>query len=603
MAFQIQAGNYRKMGVQECRGEVTFTFQCPKETDCAILLYDKRAKDKEIRIEVPRSYCVGSVRSVTVSPLKTQHYHYAYEIDGAISRDPYGERVIGREKWGDLTRDLKKEQLLSGFARTDFDWGEDACPEIPSEQMVMYKLHIRGFSMDAKGRKKGTFEAVRERIPYLKELGITTVEVMPVYEFEEVMEDERKEGEEEEKKLNYWGYAPSDYFSVKSSYAYGKDADVEFKSLIREMHEQGLELVMEIHFAPEQGSGSMAEILRHWVMEYHVDGFKLLGAALPIEEIVKDPYLSRTKLFYESFPKELLEGEEHQNLFIYNEDFLYPMRRILNHLGGDMVEFTEQMKHCQPGLHSVNYITNNNTFTLADVFSYNEKHNVANGEENLDGNDWNYSTNYGVEGPSRRQFIRKIREKQMRNAMAVLCLAKGIPLILSGDEIGNSQNGNNNAYCQDNKIGWVNWKNEQHFEEHRIFLKKLLRFRKEHPILTKEEPFRMTDYRRIGYPDLSYHGAEAWIGGLSGSLRSVGVMYCEAYAQEKDSEKEGTFLYIGYNFYMGVQVFALPKLPKGKQWYQIMDTGENQPFLEEPRLLKKNSYEAYGQTVSILIGR
>lgn len=286
---------------------------------------------------------------------------------------------------------------------------------------------------------------------------------------------------------------------------------------------------------------------------------------------------------------------------MYNDDFLYPARKMLNHLGGDMVEYTEVMKRQQDGGHSVNYIANSNTFTLADVFSYNEKHNGDNGEENLDGNNWNYSTNYGVEGATRRQFVKKIREKQMRNAMAMLCLARGIPLIWSGDEIGNSQNGNNNAYCQDNRIGWVNWKNEGRYEEYTEFVRELLQFRKEHPILFSEKPFQMSDYKRTGYPDLSYHSSEAWISDVKGNARAVGVMYSESYAKEEDTEE--TFLYIGYNFYMGLQVFALPKLPKGKHWYQIMDTAQMCPFFKEPRLLKNNSYEAFGQTISILVGR
>ena len=443
--------------------------------------------------------------------------------------------------------------------------------------------------MDGRGRNKGTFAAVMDRLSYLKELGITTLECMPVYEFEELMENGR---------LNYWGYAPSDYFAVKSSYASQKDADWEFKSLILETHKQQMELIM--HFVPEQTAGAIIEILRYWVMEYHVDGFKLLGAGLPIAEIAKDPYLTGTKIFYEKFPYDLKE-ENYGNIYVYNDDFLYPARKMLNHLGGDMVEYTEVMKRQQDGGHSVNYIANSNTFTLADVFSYNEKHNGDNGEENLDGNNWNYSTNYGVEGATRRQFVKKIREKQMRNAMAMLCLARGIPLIWSGDEIGNSQNGNNNAYCQDNRIGWVNWKNEGRYEEYTEFVRELLQFRKEHPILFSEKPFQMSDYKRTGYPDLSYHSSEAWISDVKGNARAVGVMYSESYAKEEDTEE--TFLYIGYNFYMGLQVFALPKLPKGKHWYQIMDTAQMCPFFKEPRLLKNNSYEAFGQTISILVGR
>lgn len=372
MVLKIQAGDYKDMGVKRCADRSIFTFQCPKEIACAVLLFDKKTGERVERIEVTEKYCVGAVRSVAVSPLKTERYNYAYEIDGKIMRDPYARRVVGREKWGDLTRNLKKEQLLSGFVKNEFDWECDENPEIAAENMVMYKLHVRGFSMDDRGRKRGTFSAVQDKLSYLKGLGITSVEVMPVYEFEELMES--KEGE---LKINYWGYTESDYFAVKSSYAYGKDAGVEFKTLIKQLHAKGMELIMEIHFDSEQTVSFMTEVLRYWVMEYHVDGFKLLGAALPMEGIARDPYLSRTKLFYENFSKELLE-EEPSNLYAYNEEFLYPARKMLNHLSGDMIEFTEQLKKSHPAQHFVNYIANNNTFTLADIFSYNEKHNMEN---------------------------------------------------------------------------------------------------------------------------------------------------------------------------------------------------------------------------------
>ena len=268
-----------------------------------------------------------------------------------------------------------------------------------------------------------------------------------------------------------------------------------------------------------------------------------------------------------------------------------------------MTEFLGQMQKQQEIQHFVNYISNNNTFTLADVFSYNEKHNSANGEENLDGNDWNFSSNYGIEGRTRKAFVKRIREKQIRNALAVLYLAQGIPLLWSGDEAANSQEGNNNAYCQDNKIGWINWKKGREQERLREFVRQMIAFRKAHPILSMKEPFRRNDYKKLGYPDLSYHGAEAWISDIRGITRSVGVMYTENYAQEETPEEADTFLYIGYNFYMGMQNFALPKLPKGKHWYQIMDTAQMCPFFKEPRLLKNNSYEAFGQTISILVGR
>lgn len=594
MNIKVQAGNYEKMGITKCGNDVIFTFQCPRETACAILLFDKVGKKLKARVTVPKEYCIGSVRSIRLLDFSTEEYDYCYEIDGKKQRDPYGVRVIGREIWADKKRDLESEVLLSGFPEEEFAWGEDKAPEIPAQEMIMYKLHVRGFSMERPGKKRGTFAALADSVEELKELGITSLEVMPVYEFEEWMEPE---------KINYWGYAPSDYFAVKASYAYTDKPECELKKLIQKLHNHKMEFIMEMHFENKINPNLIIEVLRFWLKEYHVDGFKLLGEKLPIEAVVKDPYLSRTKIFYEGFPYELIQKEKYDNLYVYNEEFLYPARKMLNHLGGDMTEFLGQMQKQQEIQHFVNYISNNNTFTLADVFSYNEKHNSANGEENLDGNDWNFSSNYGIEGRTRKAFVKRIREKQIRNALAVLYLAQGIPLLWSGDEAANSQEGNNNAYCQDNKIGWINWKKGREQERLREFVRQMIAFRKAHPILSMKEPFRRNDYKKLGYPDLSYHGAEAWISDIRGTTRSVGVMYTENYAQEETPKEADTFLYIGYNFYMGMQNFALPKLPKGKHWYLVMSTEEEEPFLSEPKKLEKNYYETFGQTICILQGR
>lgn len=594
MNIIVQAGNYEKMGTQKYGNDVIFTFQCPKETACAILLFEKHTKELRHKVSVPKEYCIGSVRSIRISNLPVKEYHYCYEIGGSRVRDPYGVKVIGREIWADKKRDLQTELLLSGFYTEEFDWQKDRLPEIAPQDMILYKLHVRGFTMERQGRKKGTFAAVSENLEELRDLGITSVEFMPVYEFEEWM------GED---KLNYWGYAPSDYFAVKASYADTQEPEQELKELIRKMHRYHMEFIMEIHFDNKTNYNLIIEILRFWIKEYHVDGFKLLGANLPIEAIVQDPYLTRTKIFYESFPSEFIKGEQYRNLYLYNEDFLYPARKMLNHFGGDMTEFLAQIKKQGKSQHFVNYISNNNTFTLADVFSYNEKHNSENGEENLDGNNWNFSSNYGVEGRSRKGFVCKIRQKQIRNALAMLYLAKGIPLLWNGDEAANSQGGNNNAYCQDNRIGWVNWRKGKEQDNLHEFVKAMISFRKAHPILAGKEPFQMNDYKKLGYPDLSYHGAEAWISDVRGTTRAVGMMYTENYAQEKPPKEADEFLYIGYNFYMGMQKFALPKLPKGKHWYLIMTTEEEQPFLKEQKRLNENFYEALGQTICILQGR
>ena len=245
----------------------------------------------------------------------------------------------------------------------------------------------------------------------------------------------------------------------------------------------------------------------------------------------------------------------------------------------------------------VNYAASNDGFTLADVFMYSEKHNEANGENNADGNDWNYSDNYGIEGPTRKKYIESLRKKQLRNAITAVFLAQGIPLLAAGDEIGNSQRGNNNAYCQDNAVGWVNWKNDKKYASLQQFVKKMTAFRKAHPVLRMEEPMRMNDYKGLGYPDLSFHCDSAWTVGFSPNRQSVGMLYCGPYA---DCEE---MIYVAYNFHTGKQFLALPKLPKSKKWYKVMDTGNENGFLEKEVKMDAVQVEIAGMSIQILIGK
>lgn len=623
MGYTVTEGNYEKLGVQASGGAVTFSFAGEKEENCAVLLYDKN-RSKTERVEVPREYCMGSVRSVCIHGLSPKNLNYNYEIDGKVVSDPYATRVIGREKWNDAAREEYNYEVSCGYEDMSFDWQGDRQPEVPRNQMIMYKLHVRGFSMDAgiRGRKRGTFAAVKEQIPYLKSLGITTVEFMPIYEFEEIVIPEepkmpeylRWQPKEEDtikpesagkpERVNCWGYIRGSYFAVKASYSSTTSAACEWKELIRTLHENGMECVMEMFFDTRVNHNEILDALRFWVKEYHVDGFHLIGDSLPVTAVAQDALLSRTKIFCSGFAPMLLEQKRvYPHLFLYTDEYLYPVRKMLNHMDGNLEEFACQQRKQHPVQGFVNYIAGNNGFTLADVFSYQEKHNKDNGEDNRDGNVWNYSSNCGVEGKTSRRYVREQRERQLRNAIAILMLGQGVPLLLAGDEAGNSQEGNNNAYCQDNRIGWVNWKKAEKYTWLQDYTRDMIALRKSHPILAHEEPMRLNDYLRKGVPDLSYHGENAWMSFFFREEQKLGTMYCGSYATKEDGS-EDDFVYVGYNFHNGSVELALPKLPDEKMWYLVLDTARGkEAFLAEEEAVSGRRLSMSRQSVAVLVGK
>lgn len=599
MNLTVKEGNYLVLGAKVAKHQITFTFEGEKEDTCRVVLVHKSTKEKE-DITVPKDYCMGSLRSVTVSGLNPQEYDYLYEINGKEILDPYATVIVGREIWNDESRKENKYKLLAGFDGVSFPWGDDRNPEISKSEMVMYKLHVRGFTMGLKtaGKVKGTFQAVKNKIAYLKDLGITTVELMPIYEFEEMPIPKEVEIpdyvkwqpetedmiqpvilDNEVRKINLWGYGEGNYFAVKSSYASEPDkANVEFKRLVKALHQNGMECVMEMYFPEGTNHNLIMDVLHFWVKEYHVDGFHLIGASLPITSIVQDPILSRTKIFAEDFHGQYDSRRKYKNLYIYKEEYQYAARQLINHYDCDIREFANQQRKQGDHYGFVNFVASNNGFTLADCFMYNDKHNEANGEENRDGNDYNLTNNFGVEGPTRKKFINEVRHNRMRMAFTMLMFAQGVPMIMAGDEFGNTQGGNNNAYCQDNEIGWVNWSQFAKSKEDREFLKGLIAFRKEHDIITKEEPLRFNDYRTMGVPEFSYHGENAWISQIDPGRKSLGMLYCGAYAKDGMSKED---IYVGYNFYSEDVRLALPILNQ-KKWYLKDAEIEDQQFVMIP---------------------
>lgn len=590
---QFVEGNYGGFGASRLADGICFTFEGEQERSCAIRLYEKNRRSRQSQtavrdIPVPAENCIGAVRSICVRGLDVSRYDYNYVIDGTVVVDPYAKRIVGREKWADVRRLDAEFEVRSGFEFGDFDWQGDRHPEISRSDMVMYKLHVRGFTKDDSSIRpslRGTFAGLIEKIPYLKSLGVTTVELMPVYEFEELLQPEpeqsgvsfdgwspqavagyrlmqEREAQQrrlEERKVNYWGYGAGNYFAPKSAYSAGKSAAQEFRELVRALHGAGLECVLEMSFLETENPNYIVDVLRYWVLSYHVDGFHLLADPTAVESAICDVLLRRTKIFALQVPAQVWEQSvTYPHVYVYNDDFLYTARKQINHQEANLVEYLNQQRKQHPSVGFVNFFANNNGFTLADVFAYAQKHNEANGEDGTDGNDWNFSVNCGVEGASRKKGIRLQRERLMRLAAASVILAQGVPLILAGDEFGNSQNGNNNAYCQDNRIGWVNWKQKERYAQFWEYVRDLLTLRREHSCIRAEEPFAMCDTQAQGLPDLSYHGAQAW-GEIYPSMQGVGAAYGGC------AEDAGS-LYIAWDFSQNGLTLALPKLPADRQW-------------------------------------
>lgn len=346
--------------------------------------------------------------------------------------------------------------------------------------------------------------------------------------------------------------------------------------------------------------------VQFWKQNYHVDGFHILGKGAPLDLIMKDGLLAGTKIMAEGMDTAALYKNRRpgKRCFAeYNLGFLQDMRRFLKS-DEDMVPAVQYRIRHNPDDHGViNYITCQDGFTLNDLVSYNYKHNEANGEGNNDGSSYNYSWNCGIEGPSRKQWIRQMRERQMRAAFAMMLFSQGVPMIYGGDEIGNSQEGNNNAYCQDNSIGWIDWRGLRKNASMLAFVKKAVALRKAHPVLHMSESMKEADYLGKGFPDMSFHGERAWFCNMENTSRMIGVMLCGAYAKLPDGS-EDDFLYTGYNFHWETRNIALPNLPEGMEWKKVMDTGDLtcDGFYGENGQVYERAVEVGPRTVVVLQG-
>ena len=602
-----EPGDWTKAGVTKNGQGVNFTLELPEEETAELLLFRKGVEEPEAVIPMGEKV-MGDLCSVFLKGFRPERYEYAYRIKDEVFVDPRAERVLGRKHFGEWDPETGSPVLRGGFSFDRYDWGNDRHPGLPYEEGILYHLHVRGFTKnpDSKVRHKGTFMGVAEKIPYLKELGVNQLLLMPIYDFDERILPEKEKNlpyqkNGQEAKRNYWGYGKSRYFAPKSTYAV-KDPVKECKDLVKALHAEGIEVLMEIYFPEGTQERLIFDCLKHWVQEYHVDGFYLMGDASMNRFLARDPMFARTKLLSSWFDTENIYGRKKipafRNLAEHNDGFLVDARRFLKGDEDQLPAFIRRVRKNSDRCAVINYITHHDGFTLMDLVSYEERHNEANGEGGQDGPAYNFSWNCGVEGPSRKKKVQELRLQQMKNAFLLLLFSQGTPMILAGDEFGNSQRGNNNPYCQDNEISWLEWNGLKKQAELFAFVKTAIAFRKSHPLLHQARELQGTSGSSLGYPDVSCHGRQAWYENFEAASRHFGMMYCGQEA------KEGTYLYVAYNLHWNEQDFALPRLPDGLSWQLVFDTEDGIPSSEkEIRWIDQKSFKVPPRSILVLEGR
>lgn len=646
--FQIRPGFFREFGAVAIPGGVNFTIHTHGATSCELLLFHRKAEEPYAVIPFPESYRIGFCYSMIVFDLDIEEFEYAYRLDGPydekkglrfdknkILLDPYARAVTGQSQWGHVNN--AQHGYRARVVQSNFDWGDQRHHSIPMEDLIIYELHVRGFTMDESSGVKhhGTFEGLREKIPYLKELGVNAVELMPIFEFDE-MRDVRLIDENE--LIDFWGYNPVSFFAPNTSYCssmeYNREG-LELKTLIKDLHDNGIEVILDVvfnhtaegnefgpcfsfkgfdnniyymltpdgHYYNFSGCGNtlncnhpvvrdmILECLRYWVIEYRVDGFRFDLASIlgrnddgtPLSQppllrsLAFDSILGNVKLIAEawdagglyqvgSFPSWKRWAE-------WNGRYRDDMRRFLK--GDDFLAQTAAARITgSPDLYdpayrggnaSINFLTCHDGFTLYDLYSYNQKHNEANGWGNTDGADDNNSWNCGVEGETDDPAILALRKRLMKNACAILLCSRGTPMFLSGDEFADTRYGNNNPYCQDNLISWLDWsllkKNKDLFD----FFQYMIRFRKDHPVIRKDlEP------SYLGVPAMSTHGLTPDETNFSGDSHVV----CVRFAGYNETTQKEDLVYLAVNSGWFPVTLTLPELPEHYEWKVAVNTGD-----------------------------
>ena len=679
--FKIRPGFFRMYGACVASNGVSFTINSHGATRCTLLLFKPQASKPYARIPFPDSYRIGDTYSMLVFDIKPDEFEYAFSFDGPyepakgllfneenVLLDPYSRAVTGQRKWGEKPEGGKDFEYRARVVKSSFDWGDIKQLEQPFEDLVIYETHVRGYTKDKSSgvSAPGTFAGLKDKIPYLKDLGINAVEFMPIFEFDE-MESARVV--DDVQLYNYWGYNTVSFFAPNTSYAFNEEHNHEgdeLKSLIKALKENGIEVILDVvfnhtaegnemgpcfsfkgidnnvyymltpdaHYYNFSGCGNVMncnhpvvrsfiiDCLRHWAIEYRVDGFRfdlasILGrdqngapmANPPIlESLAFDPVLGKMKLIAEawdagglyqvgSFPSWNRWAEWNGR---YRDDMRSFLKGDDGMAGNAITRITGSRDLYSPESRghkaSVNFMTCHDGFTLYDLYSYNEKHNEKNGWNNTDGDNNGHSWNCGAEGETDDPNVNGLRRRLIKNAFAALLCSRGPAMFFAGDEFCNTQFGNNNAYCQDNIISWLDWSRLEEFKEIHDFVRHMIQFRKEHPILRK-----MTKPSSCQFPEISVHNGTPFNASTDYKTKLIGIMY--AGRNEEDTEDDIVFYCM--NAYWEPLVMQLPVLPNGKHWHVDTNTNaeyfDGEDFTEKTELLGVNTIRVPARTTIILV--
>lgn len=679
--FKIRPGFFRMYGACVASNGVSFTINSHGATRCTLLLFKPQAPKPYARIPFPDSYRIGDTYSMLVFDIKPDEFEYAFSFDGPyepakgllfneenVLLDPYSRAVTGQRKWGEKPEGGKDFEYRARVVKSNFDWGNIKQLEQPFEDLVIYETHVRGYTKDKSSgvSAPGTFAGLKDKIPYLKDLGINAVELMPIFEFDEMESARVVDGVQ---LYNYWGYNTVSFFAPNTSYAFNEEHNHEgdeLKSLIKALKENGIEVILDVvfnhtaegnemgpcfsfkgidnnvyymltpdaHYYNFSGCGNVMncnhpvvrnfiiDCLRHWAIEYRVDGFRfdlasILGrdqngapmANPPIlESLAFDPALGKMKLIAEawdagglyqvgSFPSWNRWAEWNGR---YRDDMRSFLKGDDGMAGNAITRITGSRDLYSPESRghkaSVNFLTCHDGFTLYDLYSYNEKHNEKNGWNNTDGDNNGHSWNCGAEGETDDPNVNGLRRRLIKNAFAALLCSRGPAMFFAGDEFCNTQFGNNNAYCQDNIISWLDWSRLEEFKEIHDFVRHMIQFRKEHPILRK-----MTKPSSCQFPEISVHNGTPFNASTDYKTKLIGIMY--AGRNEEDTEDDIVFYCM--NAYWEPLVMQLPVLPNGKHWHVDTNTNaeyfDGEDFTEKTELLGVNTIRVPARTTIILV--
>lgn len=679
--FKIRPGFFRMYGACVASNGVSFTINSHGATRCTLLLFKPQAPKPYARIPFPDSYRIGDTYSMLVFDIKPDEFEYAFSFDGPyepakgllfneenVLLDPYSRAVTGQRKWGEKPEGGKDFEYRARVVKSSFDWRNIKQLEQPFEDLVIYETHVRGYTKDKSSgvSAPGTFAGLKDKIPYLKDLGINAVELMPIFEFDEMESARVVDGVQ---LYNYWGYNTVSFFAPNTSYAFNEEHNHEgdeLKSLIKALKENGIEVILDVvfnhtaegnemgpcfsfkgidnnvyymltpdaHYYNFSGCGNVMncnhpvvrsfiiDCLRHWAIEYRVDGFRfdlasILGrdqngapmANPPIlESLAFDPVLGKMKLIAEawdagglyqvgSFPSWNRWAEWNGR---YRDDMRSFLKGDDGMAGNAITRITGSRDLYSPESRghkaSVNFMTCHDGFTLYDLYSYNEKHNEKNGWNNTDGDNNGHSWNCGAEGETDDPNVNGLRRRLIKNAFAALLCSRGPAMFFAGDEFCNTQFGNNNAYCQDNIISWLDWSRLEEFKEIHDFVRHMIQFRKEHPILRK-----MTKPSSCQFPEISVHNGTPFNASTDYKTKLIGIMY--AGRNEEDTEDDIVFYCM--NAYWEPLVMQLPVLPNGKHWHVDTNTNaeyfDGEDFTAKTELLGVNTIRVPARTTIILV--